>query len=164
MDQQPSSGQRLEETVRHIYHVTSEDFYADGRDRIPDDLANSSEVMIMEVETIAVYQKRLRDVLWTLFIKIGPALNSNRLREDYADNDACEKALRKVWSRYKDVLACLSPSDEDNSRFEKSYDDAFGRSPRNPVEKLRRDTMIYIHRLAEQLLFLLKEGNNRHSH
>lgn len=149
--------QKLEEIIGQILDVTSEDSYTKLQQRISRDFANRPEIMITISKTTSEIQEKLQYLLWSSLIKIGPSLNSLLLREKHAD-DAFRK---KVFNRFSIFLDCISPNREDVERFITSYDRTLGRPPYNAVEMLLRDTMIYVHRLAEELLVFFKEENSQ---
>ena len=151
---------KLRKVCRHILEVTSEDFYAEGQSRVSRELAQEPQVMEQMTDITAAIHRRLQDVLWSLLVKIGPSLNVEQIREDALTAEVAADMIRNNWNRFRKTLDCLRPDDiENQAKYIRSYNDILGREPFNAVERLLRDTMIYAHRLAQQLLDVLGDDS-----
>jgi len=155
-----SPEKRFEETVRSILHVTSEDYYVNLQQRFTVEEINSKEMMEAMAEMISRIQKQLKGVLWGMFLKIGELITESEDLHLMVDQEEALSKSESIWQQFKGMLCHITPLEEEDELYARSYDIELGRPPCNRVETLLRDTMMYAHRLAEQLLPLLTEKNN----
>ena len=146
--------------ARGVWEHTSEDYYAtEYRKGAQPEVSNHPNVMNCNANIISTLQGYLYSILCGAHMVIGSLLELSQINDGSTDAAAFQARANETHEKFKAILSCLMPSNDNSETYVRSYDLALGRQPHNHVERLLRDTMIYVHRLAYELLAVLKSSD-----